>query len=321
MVLFFSLKKQVKKYILAISFMQWWFFFVKIHWWGGYKKKHVGIWPRPSVSICLASANNFHFGASLNIFIYIIFITKGFFSVDIDAFLCFIIITQLHSQLRDLYLSTDRCLPVHWGPGPDPAGRWSWGLCEWSEEMPSQLSVRYGVDSVSSAGRDGLNDRCSINYTDKHVERDVCVWWWGGGGHLCRSVLRLCLNCGLMWDSRSVTQWHTGVDWAGRGSNTSRVDLKHKISLVWELSIHFLTPCKHVLRKKKKIYHSVNLICHKQSVTPKLGESQNNPISEVKKIKNNNSTNNMQPKILSNVYRFYFLHFITLKLDFSLCEI
>lgn len=38
---------------------------------------------------------------------------------------------------------------------------------------------------------------------------------------------------------------------------------------------HFLTLCQHILRKKK-IYHSVNLICHKQSVTPKmllLGES------------------------------------------------
>ncbi len=229
-------------------------------------------------------------------------------------------ITQLHSQLRDLYLSTDRCLPVHWGPGPDPAGRWSWVCVSEVRRCPANWVCGTEWTVSPQPAETAWMNRCSINYTDKHV-REMCVCGGGGGGHLCRSVLRLCLNCGLMWDSRSVTQWHTGVDWAGRGSNTSRVDLKHKISLVWELSIHFLTPCKHVLRKKKKIYHSVNLICHKQSVTPKIGWISKQPHKWSLKKKKIYSTNNMQPKILSNVYRFYFLHFITLKLDFSLCEI
>ncbi len=219
---------------------------------------------RPSVSFTKI------FRCIPNMLFYIIFITTVFFSVDIDAFLCFIYYTVM---------PIERLVFEHWQVFTCALRSWSrpsrplkLGLCEWSEEMPSQLSVRYGVDRVSSAGRDGLNEqRRTINYTDKHERERVSEWvseWvserererererecesvseWESEWerererererecesvsepHLCRNVLRLCLNCGLMWDSRSVRQWHTGVDWAGRGSNTSRVDLKHKIQL------------------------------------------------------------------------------------------
>lgn len=39
-------------------------------------------------------------------------------------------------------------------------------------------------------------------------------------------MAKLCLKAGLMWQSRSVKLWQTGVDCAGRGSNTSCVDLQ-----------------------------------------------------------------------------------------------
>ncbi len=217
---------------------------------------------RPSVSFCLASAKKL-FRCIPNMLFYIIFITTVFFSVDIDAFLCFIYYTVMPiKKLVFEHWQVFTCALRSWSRPSRPL---KLGLCEWSEEMPSQLSVRYGVDRVSSAGRDGLNEqRRAINYTDKHVSEWVrerasereSEWERervreraseresekASLPHLCRSVLRLCLNCGLMWDSRSVRQWHTGVDWAGRGSNTSRVDLKHKIQLCLKMYLFTFEP-------------------------------------------------------------------------------
>lgn len=46
--------------------------------------------------------------------------------------------------------------------------------------------------------------------------------------YLFLSVVNVCLKAGLMWQSRSVKLWQTGEDCAGRGSNTSSVDLRYR---------------------------------------------------------------------------------------------
>ncbi len=157
-------------------------------------KNHVSIQPSAQCFILFGFGQEFLFRCIPNMLFYIIF------SFDIDAFLCFIYYTVMPiKKLVFEHWQVFTCALRSWSRPSRPL---KLGLCEWSEEMPSQLSVRYGVDRVSSAGRDGLNEqRHAINYTDKHVrareresERESltcaavcsgCVWtvgWCGTAG-------------------------------------------------------------------------------------------------------------------------------------------
>lgn len=55
---------------------------------------------------------------------------------------------------------------------------------------------------------------------------ETCLWYY-----LFLSA-NVCWKAGLMWHSRSVRLWQTGDDCAGRGSNTSIVELTKKMSMV-----------------------------------------------------------------------------------------
>ncbi len=210
-------------------------------------KNHVGI--QPSVSFCLAKNL---FRCIPNMLFYFHYYSFFFVLTLMHFYASFI--TQL-CRLRNLYLSTDRRLPVHWGPGPDPAGRWSWVCVSEARRCPASWVCGTGwTGSPQPAETAWMNrDAQSTILTNmwERVRVSERVSEWVSESHLCRSVLRLCLNCGLMWDSRSVRQWHTGVDWAGRGSNTSRVDLKHKIQLCLKMYLFTFEPAH--FEKKFKI--------------------------------------------------------------------
>lgn len=136
-------------------------------------------------------------------------------------------------------------------------------LCEWIEEMPNQLSVRFGVDRVSSAGSDGLYGHTHLLKRSEqhkrvwtHVRLSItcvsvhwgCVWTVGWGETADRSD-----SDTLEWMKRDEGQTRQESIW---NTNHSIITAKITILVLWHAILLRLT-CWHKIHVDRKWCHTV----------------------------------------------------------------